>query len=102
MKAESQPVANGDADPDDLDDAAVIRLSRREPEQFAILFRRHAPQIQRYVVRRLGPDADDDVAETFLLAFRQLHPSRPVAAEICAGAGMGGVYGRIPAWLAGG
>src|SRR5438132_351437 len=52
MKAESRPVANGDADPDDLGDAAVIRLSRREPEQFAILFRRHAPQIQRHVVRR--------------------------------------------------
>ncbi len=53
-------------------DADVIELSRREPEQFAVLFRRHAPQIQRYVLRRLGPDAADDVvAETFLLAFRQ-------------------------------
>jgi RNA polymerase sigma-70 factor (ECF subfamily) len=57
---------------DDLDDAAIIQLSRYEPEQFAILFRRHAPCIQRYVVRRLGPDdADDVVAETFLLAFGQ-------------------------------
>jgi RNA polymerase sigma factor (sigma-70 family) len=37
-----------------------------------VLFRRHAPYIQRYVARRLGPDAADDiVAETFLLAFRQ-------------------------------
>jgi len=36
-----------------------------------MLFRRHAPHIQRYVIRRLGPDAADDiVAETFLLAFR--------------------------------
>jgi RNA polymerase sigma factor (sigma-70 family) len=59
-------------DAEDLDDAAIIQLSRHEPEQFAILFRRHAPHIQRYVVRRLGPDdADDVVAETFLLAFRQ-------------------------------
>jgi len=57
---------------DELDDAAVIQLSRREPEQFTLLFRRHAPHIQRYVARRLGPDAADDiVAETFLLAFRQ-------------------------------
>lgn len=56
----------------DADDAAVIRLSRHEPEQFTVLFRRHAPHIQRYVVRRLGQDAADDiVAETFLLAFRQ-------------------------------
>jgi RNA polymerase sigma factor (sigma-70 family) len=54
------------------DDAAVIQLSRHEPEHFTELFRRHAPHIQRYVVHRLGPDAADDiVAETFLLAFRQ-------------------------------
>jgi len=56
----------------DADDAAVIQLSRHEPEHFTVLFRRHAPHIQRYVVRRLGQDAADDiVAETFLLAFRQ-------------------------------
>jgi RNA polymerase sigma-70 factor (ECF subfamily) len=56
----------------DADDATVIQLSRHEPEQFTVLFRRHAPHIQRYVVRRLGQDAADDiVAETFLLAFRQ-------------------------------
>src|SRR5580692_11147281 len=56
----------------DADDAAVIQLSRHEPEHFTVLFRRHAPHIRRYVVRRLGQDAADDiVAETFLLAFRQ-------------------------------
>jgi RNA polymerase sigma factor (sigma-70 family) len=56
-----------------VDDAFVIQLSRHEPEQFTVLFRRHAPHIQRYVVHRLGQDAADDiVAETFLLAFRQL------------------------------
>jgi RNA polymerase sigma factor (sigma-70 family) len=56
----------------EFDDATVIQLSRHEPDQFTVLFRRHAPQLQRYVVRRLGPDAADDiVAETFLLAFRQ-------------------------------
>jgi len=56
----------------DADDAAVIQLSRHEPEHFTVLFRRHAPHIRRYVVRRLGHDAADDiVAETFLLAFRQ-------------------------------
>jgi RNA polymerase sigma factor (sigma-70 family) len=53
-------------------DAAVILLSRHDPEHFTVLFRRHAPYILRYVVRRLGQDAADDiVAETFLLAFRQ-------------------------------
>jgi RNA polymerase sigma-70 factor (ECF subfamily) len=53
-------------------DAAVIQLSRHESEHFTVLFRRHAPYIQRYVARRLGADAAEDiVAETFLLAFRQ-------------------------------
>src|SRR6204780_4787312 len=65
------PQNGAHADPD-ADDATVIRLSRNEPERFTVLFRRHAPHIQRYVVRRLGTDAADDiVAETFLLAFRQ-------------------------------
>ena len=60
----------GEARP--ADDAAVIRLSRDEPEQFAALFRRRAPEIRRYVTRRLGADAAEDVvAETFLVAFRQ-------------------------------
>src|ERR1700684_1206621 len=65
--------SRAEAEPDAVaDDAAVIQLSRHEPELFTVLFRRHAPHIQRYVVRRLGPDAADDiVAETFLLAFRQ-------------------------------
>src|SRR5260370_16385040 len=67
------------AEPDtDADDATVIQLSRHEPEHFTVLFRRHAPHIQRYVVRRLGPDAADDiVAETFLLAFRQRNSYDP-------------------------
>ena len=55
-----------------LDDAAVIRLSLAEPERFELLFQRHAARVRRYVARRLGADAADDiVAETFLLAFRQ-------------------------------
>ena len=57
---------------DSPDDAAVIRRSLQEPGHFAVLFRRHAAEIQRYVIRRLGTDAADDVvAETFLAAFRQ-------------------------------
>ena len=57
---------------DSLDDAAVIRLSLAEAEQFELLFVRHEPAIRRYVARRLGVDAADNVvAETFLLAFRQ-------------------------------
>jgi RNA polymerase sigma-70 factor (ECF subfamily) len=69
MTQQSRAEAEASAD---ADDAAVVQLSRHEPEHFSVLFRRHAPYIQRYVVRRLGQDAADDiVAETFLLAFRQ-------------------------------
>jgi RNA polymerase sigma-70 factor (ECF subfamily) len=69
MTQQSRAEAEGTTD---VDDAAVIQLSRHEPEHFTVLFCRHAPHIQRYVVRRLGQDeADDIVAETFLLAFRQ-------------------------------
>ncbi|MDX2545241.1 RNA polymerase sigma factor [Streptomyces sp. WI04-05B] len=52
-------------------DAVLIAASLDEPERFAALFDRYAPAIHRYVARRLGADAADDVtAETFLTAFR--------------------------------
>jgi RNA polymerase sigma-70 factor (ECF subfamily) len=55
----------------EADDATVIDRSRREPEAFAEIFRRHAAEIKRFVTRRLGPDrAEDVVGETFLTAFR--------------------------------
>ena len=55
-----------------LDDAAVIEVSRAEPDRFASLFDRHAPYIHRYLARRVGTQAADDlVAETFLVAFRK-------------------------------
>ena len=77
------PQSRAHADPDaDADDATVIRLSWHEPERFTVLFRRHAPHIQRYVIRRLGSDAADDiVAETFLLAFRQRNGYDPARAD---------------------
>src|SRR5258708_4283067 len=56
----------------DDDDATVIRPSLSDPERFAFLVHRHAAAITRYVTRRLGADAAEDVAaETFLVAFRQ-------------------------------
>jgi RNA polymerase sigma-70 factor (ECF subfamily) len=52
------------------DDAAVIGASFSEPDRFASLFDRHAPHIHRYLARRVGRQAADDlVAETFLVAF---------------------------------
>src|SRR5579859_5596918 len=66
-----------------MTDAAVIRRSRAEPELFAVLFDRHAPFIHRYVNRRVGHEAADDlVAETFLAAFTkrgQYDPGYPDA-----------------------
>jgi RNA polymerase sigma-70 factor (ECF subfamily) len=85
-------VADGSAGPDPatppkvppvMTDAAVIRRSRLEPELFAVLFDRHAPFIHRYVNRRVGRQAADDlVAETFLAAFgkrEQYDPGYPDA-----------------------
>jgi RNA polymerase sigma factor (sigma-70 family) len=55
-----------------MDDAALIAQSLRAQECFGVLFDRHAAAIYRYIARRLGRDAADDlVSETFLAAFRQ-------------------------------
>jgi RNA polymerase sigma-70 factor (ECF subfamily) len=70
MRIETRAAAESDYA--EQDDASVIGRSRDEPEVFEVVFRRYADQIQRYVARRIGADAADDVvAETFLLAFRQ-------------------------------
>lgn len=61
-----------DVDVGALTDAEVVARSVREPETFAAIFDRHAPHIHRYLARRLGSAAADDlVAETFLAAFRR-------------------------------
>jgi RNA polymerase sigma factor (sigma-70 family) len=53
-------------------DAELIARSRQHAEAFAEVYDRHAPQIYRFVARRLGDQAADDiVAETFLAAFRR-------------------------------
>jgi RNA polymerase sigma factor (sigma-70 family) len=42
------------------------------PERYGVLFDRHAPVIYRYIARRLGRDAADDLlAEVFLAAFQR-------------------------------
>jgi RNA polymerase sigma factor (sigma-70 family) len=55
----------------ELADAAAIHQSMQHPEQFALLYDRHAAALHRYAARRVGDDvADDLVAATFLAAFR--------------------------------
>jgi RNA polymerase sigma-70 factor (ECF subfamily) len=65
------------------DDAGLIAESCRAPERFGAVFDRHAAAIHGYITRRLGRDAADDlVAETFLVAFRQrgrYDPGQPSA-----------------------
>src|SRR6266571_3062741 len=65
------------------DDAWLIAESCRAPERFGAVFDRHAAAIHGYIARRLGRDAADDlVAETFLVAFRQrggYDPGQPSA-----------------------
>lgn len=67
-----EPRSTLDAEVGALTDAAIIDRSMRDPETFSTIFDRHAPHIHRYLARRLGvPAADDLLAETFLAAFRR-------------------------------
>jgi RNA polymerase sigma-70 factor (ECF subfamily) len=55
-------------------DADLIRSSLADPEAFAALFDRYSAMLFRYVSRRLGPEAAEDiVGETFLAAFGRRH-----------------------------
>lgn len=51
-------------------DAEVIRASRRDPERFEEVYRRHVDAVYRFAAGRVGPvEAEDVVAETFVRAF---------------------------------
>jgi RNA polymerase sigma-70 factor (ECF subfamily) len=53
-------------------DAEVINRSLTQPDQFSLVFDRHAPALHRYCRRRVGPaTAEDIVGETFLIAFER-------------------------------
>ncbi|MER5596113.1 RNA polymerase sigma factor [Streptomyces sp. NPDC002265] len=66
----ARPDAGDDHDGDS--DASVVEKSWETPDVFAVLFDRYADDIHRYVARRLGVDAADDLmAETFVIAFQQ-------------------------------
>ena len=55
-------------------DAELVSASWTEPEAFAELFDRYSAMLYRYVSRRLGPEAAEDVVgETFLAAFSKRH-----------------------------
>lgn len=53
------------------DDADLIARSREHPEEFHVIFDRHAPRIMRYLRLRVGDDvAEELTAEAFTQAFR--------------------------------
>jgi RNA polymerase sigma-70 factor (ECF subfamily) len=56
-----------------LDDAAVMAVSLRDPQQFAVIYRRHVQAIYAYLRRRGLSDADaqDLTGATFELALRR-------------------------------
>ena len=57
--------------PGAVHDSGAISASIADPERFAEIFHRHWDEIYRYVARRLGSEAAEDVgAETFTVAFR--------------------------------
>jgi RNA polymerase sigma factor (sigma-70 family) len=53
-------------------DAALIVVSRAQPEAFAALYDRHAALLFRFLIRRAGRDtADELLGETFRVAFER-------------------------------
>ncbi|MFE6893122.1 RNA polymerase sigma factor [Streptomyces sp. NPDC057694] len=70
MSGPPGPAAGPDTGPGG-DDGLIIARSLEQPELFALLYDRYAPDIHRYAARRLGEQAADDItADTFLTAFR--------------------------------
>ncbi|MGW5669976.1 RNA polymerase sigma factor [Micromonospora sp. NPDC003776] len=63
-------------------DDVLIRESIRDPERFAPIFDRHAAAVHRYLARRVGPPADDLLAETFLVAFGRRASYRPMQLDV--------------------
>ncbi|MET8538420.1 sigma factor [Streptomyces sp. NPDC005065] len=65
------------------EDAVLVLESRGDPQQFAELYDRYAPDVHRYVARRLGDWLADDVtAETFLVAFRRRYRFDPARGSV--------------------
>ncbi|AEN11587.1 MULTISPECIES: RNA polymerase sigma factor [unclassified Streptomyces] len=68
----ARPAVGDASDASAESDASVVRRSLTDPDVFAELFHRYADDIHRYVARRLGAEAADDLmAETFVVAFQQ-------------------------------
>jgi RNA polymerase sigma-70 factor (ECF subfamily) len=61
-----------DAADDVADDAAVFAAAVRRPELLADVFDRYAPELLRYLTRRVGPhDAEDLLGDLFVVALER-------------------------------
>ena len=60
-------------------DAELLARASREPELFGIVFDRHFATIHRYLERRAGRDAADELSgEVFRIAFERRKHFRPM------------------------
>ncbi len=61
-----------------LDDATLVEKARRDPEAFAVLYRRYLTPVYRYLYRRLGNahDAEDITAQVFIETLEGLTKNR--------------------------
>lgn len=63
-------------------DAAVIGASARHPERFELVFNRHFAAVHRYLARRAGREAADDLASLcFTVAFERRRSFDPRFAD---------------------
>lgn len=58
-------------------DATAITASLASPERFSTVIERHFAEIHRYLTKRVGAEADDLAADTFVTAFRNRHRYDP-------------------------
>ena len=64
-------------------DAATTSSSSKDAERFTALFDSHFAPIHRFLYRRVGRDAADELAaETFAVAFRRRHSYDPARAGV--------------------
>ena len=63
------------------DDHSVIAASLEQPAAFGEVFTRHAPELHRFLSRRLGDRADDLLGELFVTAFERRGSYQPQMAD---------------------
>lgn len=81
MKMMSPTVQSSSLTTDDdlqTDDDRLVQQARKRPSHFAVLYNRHVTNVYRYLLSRVGnqADAEDLTSQTFLEAMEKLHRYR--------------------------